>query len=385
MSAQGKQFKVNVSTPLGDAKTQTALYPGTMYIPEKGHTIVFNGTIFNTLTEDEMIALQFLLEGDTTNLGLPKFDGIVESADINDSTGTESFTGIFYIKSEKQFAAGSGTVFPTTGTIITNSYHSTWVPQDGYYSIDYYKTPTNKLFLCKNKVYLVTSSGITEIGTSTGGGSGEDYSDEIAALQSKMDILYKVTLSFTSGSKKYKKGSEVTPQLTWSVKVNNTSVDPSNQHIVVYKGTTRIVDEDLDPSVRTYNFVSSISENSRAIITADGASDTADFSFHNPAYYGIVPSGFIAGATLIKNKLTELTNYGNKGYSPATITGTSGVNKICYAYPKALGALSSIKDDFGNTVTGSFTLSEVNINGELYYVYLLTDAANLNGIKVTFA
>lgn len=173
MSAQGKQFKVNVSTPLGDAKTQTVQYPGTMYIPEGSHTIVFNGTIFHTLTEEEIAALQSLLEEDTTNLGLPKFDGVVESAVISDSTGTDTFTGIFYIKSEKQFAAGNGTAFPGTGTIITNSYHSTWESPEGYYSIDYYKTPTNKLFVCENKVYLVTSSGITEIGTSTGGESSE--------------------------------------------------------------------------------------------------------------------------------------------------------------------------------------------------------------------
>lgn len=178
MSAQGKQFKVNVSTPLGDAKTQTVQYPGTMYIPEGGHTIVFNGTIFHTLTEEEIVALQSLLEEDTTNLGLPKFDGVVESAVISDSTGPDTFTGIFYIKSEKQFAAGNGTAFPGTGTIITNSYHSTWESPEGYYSIDYYKTPTNKLFVCENKVYLVTSSGITEIGTSTGGGGGTNINTE---------------------------------------------------------------------------------------------------------------------------------------------------------------------------------------------------------------
>lgn len=385
MSAQGKQFKVNVSTPLGDAKTQTVQYPGTMYIPEGSHTIVFNGTIFHTLTEEEIAALQFLLEEDTTNLGLPKFDGVVESAVISDSTGTDTFTGIFYIKSEKQFAAGNGTAFPGTGTIITNSYHSTWGSPEGYYSIDYYKTPTNKLFVCEDKVYLVTSSGITEIGTSTGGGSGEDYSDEIAALQSKMDILYKVALAFTSGSKNYKKGSVQTPSISWTVKVNGTSVNPSSQHVVFYNGTTKEVDKDLDLSTRTYTLPSSISTNSRVIITADGVSITADFSFYNPAYYGIVSSDFAITEPNNIKSLTELTNYGNKGYSPATITGTSGVNKICYAYPKVLGALSSIKDGFGNTVTGSFTLSEVNINNESYYVYLLTDAANLNGIKVTFA
>lgn len=204
--------------------------------------------------------------------------------------------------------------------------------------------------------------------------------DDLNGINAKLNILYKVVLQWSAGGKNFKKGTTQKPSLTWTVKVNGQNVSPTSQKIKVGSGSEEVLGND----VRTYS-VGSISSDTSVVLTVDGTTATASFKFYNPAYYGVVAPGFEVNETNIK-ALTELSNYGNNDYAAAAISGTNNTaKKICYAFPKGLGALTSIKDPDNQNWIDSFTCSEVSVNGEPYYVYLLTDPAGVEGLKYTYA
>ena len=91
-------------------------------------------------------------------------------------------------------------------------------------------------------------------------------------------------------------------------------------------------------------------------------------------------ANFIATEANIK-ALTETLRSGNGG----TRTFNLNNQKACIAYPKAFGAATGIKDANGFDYLASYTRSELNVNGELYYVYLLTNATTITDIKQTIS
>ena len=66
------------------------------------------------------------------------------------------------------------------------------------------------------------------------------------------------------------------------------------------------------------------------------------------------------------------------------MTLSTNNQKVCYAYPSSFGALTSIKDANGYEYINSFTRTTVNVNGEDYYVYLLTDASSVSDFRLNF-
>lgn len=87
-----------------------------------------------------------------------------------------------------------------------------------------------------------------------------------------------------------------------------------------------------------------------------------------PTYFGAVVGTWTPSATGIK-ALSELT-VGSRTLTRSGITLTDG--KIALAYPKDFGALTSVKDGNGYEVLTSYTRSEVSIDGNSYYCYLLS-------------
>ena len=73
----------------------------------------------------------------------------------------------------------------------------------------------------------------------------------------------------------------------------------------------------------------------------------------------------------------------------ATYTITMSNARIAYAYPKSLGALSSIKDGNNFDITSSFDRSEQtytqNATSVAYYLYVLHDPTSVTNYKVIFA
>ena len=110
------------------------------------------------------------------------------------------------------------------------------------------------------------------------------------------------------------------------------------------------------------------------------ASKSVEITFVNPSYDGAVAANFTATEANIK-ALTETLRSGNGG----TRTFNLNNQKACIAYPKDFGAATAIKDANGFDYLASYTRSELNVNGEAYYVYLLTNAATITDMKQTIS
>lgn len=117
--------------------------------------------------------------------------------------------------------------------------------------------------------------------------------------------------------------------------------------------------------------------------TDTSVTKTASISFYYNKFYGGVADLNPTEATV--EALTAALGTGKGG----TYSFTVNNGRICYAYPKSLGALTSIKDGNGFSLFDSFTRTEQNYtqNGTSvpYYRYVLTDAATVNNYSVTFA
>lgn len=212
-------------------------------------------------------------------------------------------------------------------------------------------------------------------------GTKEDFINSLKAgvdetvlqeMQNKLNILYKVTLTFNADIKA-KKGTSVRTVLKWTVKVNGTDVNPISQSI------NGVPIEDV--TVREYT-VRDITKNTSYTLLVDGVKKTCNILFYNPVYYGAV-----ADTYEISNDVTglkELTTYGTRA---STITAAAqGSMKFVYLYPSAFGALTSIKDGNNFTITNDFTkVTDLSINGESYIGYILKKEANINGLKFIFS
>lgn len=95
------------------------------------------------------------------------------------------------------------------------------------------------------------------------------------------------------------------------------------------------------------------------------------------SYYGIV--------TGITNP--DLSKYTSNlvGNKACTINGINLINQRCvYAYPKYMGALTTIKDANNFEYINSYTRTESTYNEVVYYVYLLTDPVTITNFKQVY-
>lgn len=118
----------------------------------------------------------------------------------------------------------------------------------------------------------------------------------------------------------------------------------------------------------------------------DGGTKGASYTlkFVNPKYLQIVAADFSPTAANVAaaGELTDSLNE-SRGYTRDGITLAN--QKVMYAYPKAFGDLTSIKDANGFDGLGGFTKSVIAINGEDYNVYVQNVAATQTGVKQVFA
>lgn len=198
----------------------------------------------------------------------------------------------------------------------------------------------------------------------------ESVVDSLDVMKNKLDILYKVALTFSGGGNK-KKGTSVNVTLSWTVKVNGTSVNPSSQ---------TLNGEVLDVTLRKKTFTG-VTEDTTYTLVVDGVQATQSVKFFNPSYFGVVSPDYQVSSDV--SGLTEQTNYGSRSLTKTA--SASGSMKVVYLYPSALGSLTSIKDGNNFDITGSFTkTTDITINGEKYIAYLLTQEANINGLTFKF-
>jgi hypothetical protein len=118
--------------------------------------------------------------------------------------------------------------------------------------------------------------------------------------------------------------------------------------------------------------------------TKDGIEYTGTVTarFVNPSYFGVVPSNFVPTEELVKELSSGDIIKNTKTY--ATPTFTQNAQKNCYAYPKAFGMLTDIRDMSNQNLNGSYVYTEIAINDEMYYVYVLKTPSTVTNYKIIF-
>lgn len=202
------------------------------------------------------------------------------------------------------------------------------------------------------------------------------------------------TISFSltkSGNVVY--GSSYTETLT--VNISNMGTAKKIKTIAWYEGDTLKQTDTIDSSTtgsHTYTMSSATTDTTtfKAVVTYTKSDDsdtsvtkTSSISFYYNKFYGAVDDLAPSEATV--EALTSVLGTSKGGTYSFTVTA----GRICYAYPKSLGTISSIKDGNGFSLFDSFTREEVSYtqNGASvpYYRYVLTDATSVSSYSVTFA
>ena len=110
------------------------------------------------------------------------------------------------------------------------------------------------------------------------------------------------------------------------------------------------------------------------------ATGSVSVRFVGLSYSGVVPADFVANDANVKALTSALV-----GSRSREITVSPAHQKICIAYPKEFKEAASIKDGNGFDYLDSYTRSEISIDNEEYYVYLLNDATSVINLKQTIA
>ena len=188
-------------------------------------------------------------------------------------------------------------------------------------------------------------------------------------------------------------GESYTETLTVNVTAMGTA--KKIKRIDWYEDTTAKHSDTIDSTVIgswTYTMDTATTDSTtfKAIVTYLKSDDTevtvtktATISFFYNKFYGVVEGSSPDEATV--EALSTAIGTAKGG----TYSFTTTAARICYAYPKTLGALTSIKDGNGFSLFDSFTRTEQtytqNGSSVVYYRYVLTDATTVSAYSVTFA
>lgn len=206
-----------------------------------------------------------------------------------------------------------------------------------------------------------------------GHGGLMSYEDKVL-LQKLAASVFPLTLTVTGGGV-YRKTTTQTVTVNWSLKQGPDAVTPD---------TLKINNEPIEVSLTSKQF-SGITVNTtfRVEATKDGVTKTGSVSavFVNPSYFGVVESNFTPTPEGIQGLSSGEIIKNSKTYNTSTFN--QNAQKNCYAYPKAFGALTSITDG-KNEFINSYTRSELEVNGEMYYVYVLSEASTVSNYSLQF-
>lgn len=206
-----------------------------------------------------------------------------------------------------------------------------------------------------------------------GHGGLMSYEDKIL-LQKLAASVFPLTLTVTGGGV-YRKTTTQTVTVSWSLKQGPDAVTPDS---------LKINNELIEVSLTSKQFLGiAVNTTFRVEATKGGVTKTGSVSavFVNPSYFGVVESNFtptpegiqgLSSGEIIKNSKTYNTSAFNQN-----------AQKNCYAYPKVFGALTSITDG-KNEFINSYTRSELEVNGEMYYVYVLSEASTVSNYSLQF-
>lgn len=206
-----------------------------------------------------------------------------------------------------------------------------------------------------------------------GHGGLMSYEDKVL-LQKLAASVFPLTLTVTGGGV-YRKTTTQTVTVSWSLKQGPDAVTPDS---------LKINNEPIEVSLTSKQFPGiTVNTTFRVEATKEGVTKTGSVFavFVNPSYFGVVDSNFtptpegiqgLSSGEIIKNSKTYNTSAFNQN-----------AQKNCYAYPKVFGALTSITDG-KNEFINSYIRSELEVNGEMYYVYVLSEASTVSNYSLQF-
>ena len=206
-----------------------------------------------------------------------------------------------------------------------------------------------------------------------GHGGLMSYEDKVL-LQKLAASVFPLTLKVTGGGV-YRKTTTQTVTVSWSLKQGPDAVTPDS---------LKINHEPIEVSLTSKQFPGiTVNTTFRVDATKEGVTMTGFVSavFVNPSYFGVVDSNFtptpegiqgLSSGEIIKNGRTYITSAFNQN-----------AQKNCYAYPRVFGALTTITDG-NNEFIDSYTRSELEVNGEMYYVYVLSEASTISNYSLQF-
>lgn len=200
----------------------------------------------------------------------------------------------------------------------------------------------------------------------------QELKDRVSLLERAV-FPYKLTVS---GGGVFKKGIPTSVTINWAFTQSGISVLPD---------TLAVNGEELsvDQTAKTYLEVErDIVYNVVCVKEDMKFTGSASAVFVNPSYFGIVPDDFIITESNIKSLSSGEIIKNSKSYSTQLFTQQS--QKNCYAYPKSFGLLTNIRDTNNQDLNNSYSRTEIQINGEQYYVYLLTTTSSVVNYKINF-
>lgn len=206
-----------------------------------------------------------------------------------------------------------------------------------------------------------------------GHGGLMSYEDKVL-LQKLAASVFPLTLTVTGGGV-YRKTTTQIVTVSWSLKQGPDAVTPD---------TLKINNEPINVSLTSKQFPGiAVNTTFRVEATKDGVTKTGSVSavFVNPSYFGVVESNFTPTPEGIQGLSSGEIIKNSKTYNTSTFN--QNAQKNCYAYPKAFGALTSITDG-KNEFINSYTRSELEVNGEMYYVYVLSEASTVSNYSLQF-
>ena len=185
------------------------------------------------------------------------------------------------------------------------------------------------------------------------------------------DKVFPLSLS-VSGGGVFEKGTPRDITVGWTMKKGDTAVTPDK---VTVNGNAA-----SGGNMKFTGVSATTAYTVKAEYQGKSVQGSTTATFVGASRFGAVATAFTPTADGVKALAKNVKN--TKAY-----TGTADLSnqKLCYAYPKSFGALSSIKDANNFDYIGSYTRSELDVDGETYYVYVLTDPATITGFKQIYS
>ena len=206
-----------------------------------------------------------------------------------------------------------------------------------------------------------------------GHGGLMSYEDKVL-LQKLAASVFPLTLTVTGGGV-YRKTTTQTVIVSWSLKQGPDAVTPDS---------LKINNEPIEVSLTSKQFPGiTFNTTFRVEATKDGVTKTGSVLavFVNPSYFGVVESNFTPTPEGIQGLSSGEIIKNGRTYKPSAFN--QNAQKNCYAYPKIFGALTSITDG-KNEFINSYTRSILEVNGEMYYAYVLSEASTVSNYLLQF-